>query len=394
MNPRKEEIIAELKQIEARSAELESGIETADQATIEARTKEAEELATRKSSLKEELQKIEHEEMVAEQVRNNPSLATPVTTPKEKREMKIAEIVASKEYAEAYVRGIKGNNFTECREMLDKAEDRSLLTDMVNGGTVPTSKIVLDAVMHSWDNAQLVQLAPKVSVKGILSVPVETSATPAVVHTEGGDAPDEEELGIDEVIINPVSLKKWIGMSDMVYAMHGEEFLNYINAEIVQRIGELADSQLVTAIKASSLTQSVTHALDEDSITAALAVLAEEATEPVVIMRKSLFYNTYAALRGTDGHAIFQQTPENGKIVNYLNGARVIFSSAAAADEVIVGDLRGALINLPEGNAVRFTVDNNSVTARTANKIYCVGSQIAGFGVVRPDFFAVVKAGN
>ena len=390
---RKAEILEELNTIEARSAELEQGVETAEAAELEARTKEAEELATRQKALREELQKIEAEEQAAEEVRNNPSIATPITTPKEKREMTVKEILASKEYAEAYVRSIKSNDYRECREMLDKAEDRSLVTEMVDGGTVPVSTIVADAVAHSWANAELMTLVPKVNVKGILSVPVETSASAAAVHVEGDEAPAEEELGIDKVLIEPISIKKWIGISDTVYALHGEAFLNYINAEIVQRIVEKGDSALVAAIKASSLTQAVTHALDEDSILAGLAALADEATEPVVIMRKSLFYNTYAALRGTDGHAIFQQTPENGKVVNYLNGARVIFSSAVAADEVIVGDMRGALINLPNGEEVEFTIDKTSKEARTNNMIYCVGSQLAGFGVVRPDFFAVVKAG-
>ena len=78
---RKAEILEELKTIEARSAELEQGVETAEAAELEARTKEAEELATRQKALREELQKIEAEEQAAEEVRNNPSIATPITTP-------------------------------------------------------------------------------------------------------------------------------------------------------------------------------------------------------------------------------------------------------------------------------------------------------------------------
>ena len=76
-------------------------------------------------------------------------------------------------------------------------------------------------------------------------------ATGASVHEEGAAAPNEEQLVLGTVSVEPVMLKKWITVTDEVLALKGQEFLDYVYDEIEFRILQLADAQVVAAIKAA-----------------------------------------------------------------------------------------------------------------------------------------------
>jgi len=299
----------------------------------------------------------------------------------EEPKMTLNEIRASHEYNVAYAEYIKTGDDTECR---------SLLTDIADG-TVPVPTMIQDEIEKAWEAAVLVSRTRKVNVKGLLKVPYEKSATAASVHTEGADAPAEEELVLDSITLTPEMLKKWITISDEVYAMKGEAFLNYINAEITQRIAELADSKLVEAIKASALANAATAAADFTGILSGLATLSSNATKPVVICSKNLFFNKFMAATDTTGRPIYNVIPENGKPVYMLHGCEVLFTETLDDTSYIVGDLDGALVNLPEGDGVKFVTDPYSLAEKDLIKV--VGRLYAAFGVVRPNYFTVVTVG-
>lgn len=298
----------------------------------------------------------------------------------------LEEVRSSHEYAVAYADYIRTEN---------PAQVRALLSDLVNGGTVPTPTMVQEAIETAWRNAQLVSRIRKTYVPGTLKVPFELSATAAVAHTEGAAAPDPETLTLGTVSIVPVMLKKWIQISDEVVALKGEAFLAYINAEIAQRIAELADATLVAKIQATPATATSTAVsapaltIEEitcDTIFQALALLADGAKNPVAIMNRQTYFGKFMALKDLQNRPIYNVVSENGKPTYYINGVEVIFSAALTADtEIIVGDLDGALANFPEGEGIVFKYDDKSLMEADLVKI--LGREYVGIGIVKPDYF-------
>jgi HK97 family phage major capsid protein len=133
--------------------------------------------------------------------------------------MDIKEYRNTKEYIDAFAEYVKTGNDAECR---------ALLTENVGTGTVVVPEFVETKVMTAWENDEIMNRVRKTFIKGNLKVNFEISGTDAVVHVEGSGEVDPETLTLGMVKIVPQNIKKWIPISDEVYAMGGEEFLDYI----------------------------------------------------------------------------------------------------------------------------------------------------------------------
>ena len=307
-----------------------------------------EELETR---AKEEAQKVEIRKTVAD-------IKAPVVMEKvveEKREMKTnEEIRASKEYIDAYARYMISEN---------DAEVRSLLTENVSG-VVPVPTIVDDIIRTAWEKSDILSRVRKTSIRGNLKVPFELTADGAYEHTEGTAAPTEESLTLGIVTMIPKNIKKWIRISDEAIAMGGETLVRYIYDEITYQIIKKLTALVIADITGAS-TSASSSAVDVPAISmnpalttvaTAFANLSDEASDPVIIMNKL----TYASFIGAQAGGNFSFDP--------FNGLKVLFSSAlpayssASNNQVyaIVGDLKGAQVNYPEGERIVLKFDDLS----------------------------------
>ena len=298
----------------------------------------------------------------------------------------LERVLGSTEYEEAFAEYLKSGNATECR---------ALLTDLVTGGTVPIPTYVADRVEVAWEHSVIASRLRRVVSDGQMEFPFEVSATGAVVHKEGTAAPAEEELVLGKVLGTPETIKKWITISDTAMRLKGRAFLDYIYDEIENRIMLKADSEFLDAVKASPATSSETAvgvpvltpaAIDASTIFSALALLSSDATRPVAIMHKQTFFNVFMALTDTTKRPIYNVVVENGRPVYYLNGVEVIFSSELTPlTEIIVGDLEGGVMLVPDDAQVTFVTDPYSLAEKNMVKI--VGKLLVGFGVTRPNYF-------
>ena len=298
----------------------------------------------------------------------------------------LERVLGSTEYEEAFAEYLKSGNATECR---------ALLTDLVTGGTVPIPTYVADRVEVAWEHSVIASRLRRVVSDGQMAFPFEVSATGAVVHKEGTAAPAEEELVLGKVLVTPETIKKWITISDTAMRLKGRAFLDYIYDEIENRIMLKADSEFLDAVKASPATSSETAvgvpvltpaAIDASTIFSALALLSSDATRPVAIMHKQTFFNVFMALTDTTKRPIYNVVVENGRPVYYLNGVEVIFSSELTPlTEIIVGDLEGGVMLVPDDAQVTFVTDPYSLAEKNMVKI--VGKLLVGFGVTRPNYF-------
>lgn len=302
----------------------------------------------------------------------------------EERKMTTEEIRNSKEYIDAFGEAVRtgDENFRECRALISE-----------NGsGTVAVPTFVEDAIKTAWEREGITSRIRKVSVKGNLKVNFERSATAAAIHTEGGNAPDEETLVLGIVTLIPRMIKKWISFSDEAESLRGEAFLRYIMDEIADKLVNFAAATVVGAIAgapaASTATAVGVPVVNDDpaidTVAQALGQLTDAAVNPVVIMNRG----TWAAFKAAQYAGSFSVDPFEGLTVLFTSALKA--HSAAASDEVymIVGDLAGVTGNFPNGFTPSLIVDRLSLAE--ADLVKVVGKLYAGIGVTGPGMFVNV----
>ena len=234
----------------------------------------------------------------------------------------------------------------------------------------------------------------KTFIKGNLKVNFEISGTDAVIHLEGDDAVDPETLVLGMVTLVPSNIKKWVPITDEVYEMTGEAFLDYIYDELAYRIVKKAAGIVIAAILASPATSSatapavavLTQALGAGTIASAEALLSAEATDVVAIMNRG----TWGALKAI-------QVTSGQNVGDVFDGLDVVFTDAldsyadASAGEayMIVGDLKGITANFPAGDDIKYKFDD--LTEATSDMIRVIGRVYAAIGVTAPFRFTQVK---
>lgn len=378
-----EEIMAlDMEAIEARTAEIKSLIEENKEGTdFEALNLELDSIKARKAILVDEQRKADIAAVV-----NGEGEPTTITLPQEERKVAtITEIRNSEAYLNAFANYIKTEDDSECR---------ALLSELATDGQVPVPSLVDEVIQTAWEKDELTSRVKKSYIKGIVRVGFELSATGAVIHTEGTDAPNEETLTLGIVELKPASIKKWISISDEVLDLQGEAFIRYIYDELTYQIAKKASDEIVSLIDNAPATAtasavsvaSVTAAtIGLDTIAQAIAALSDRATNPVIVMNKA----TYAAFRGVQNGANYA--------VDIFEGLEVIFNntikafSAATTGEMyaIVGDLGvGVQANFPNGEEIKITEDRLSLSE--ADLVKFVGREYVALGLVADKAIAKI----
>lgn len=353
----------QMSDIEKRSAEIEELLKSED-ADIDSLTKEVEEMEARKAQILAEVEQRKQE--MADALKNAKEVEE---IPQERtNKMDIKEFRNSPEYIDAFAEYIKGN---------DKEMRTLLLSENVEG-TVAIPSIVEDRIWTDWDKSPILSRVRKVFVKGNYRVGYEASATGAVIHTEGTNAPQDETLTLAYIDFVAKYVKKWIKVSDTVLALRGEAFLNYLYDEFGHQIALAIENAIVAELIASSLTAKVTNALDSTAVMAAFARLSDEATNPVAIMSKA----RYAAI-------LNERTTAGAKIDDPFNGMEVLFNNTLT-NGILVVDLDGVVANFPEGLDFKFIFDEKSLAE--ADLIKIVGKVMMDAHLVRPNGAAYVTA--
>ena len=377
---REEIMMLDAEQIDARSAELASEIEKAEtNEAMDAIQAEMEAIEERKAAIK-----LEVEQRKADMAAVVKGQGDVIEEVKDERKVTTMEVRNTPEYINAYAEYIKNGNDMECR---------SLLSENVSG-TVAVPEFVYDIVKTAWEREGIMSLVRKSYLRGNLKVQFEISGGEATVHTEGGEAVSEEALVLGIVELVPQSIKKWISISDEVYDLRGEEFLRYIYDELTYRIAKKAADTLIGKIEAcgtvSTTTcpgvpklQAASPALG--TVAAAMALLSDEAANPVVIMNKA----TWGAFKAVEYAGSFPVDPFEGLPVIFNN--KIKSSAAATTGETyaIVGDLgHGALANFPNGDGISFKFDE--LSKKKEDLIEVLGREYVALGVVAPDAFVKI----
>lgn len=384
--------MSRIEEIEARKVELRDEVEAAET------TEQVEELNKEVDALNDEAEQIAEQaekEKDAEELEEK-SYAAKELEKVEVKSMKenMKEFRNSEKYINAFAEYVKGNN-EEMRALLSENAG----TIQGSSSTVAVPDFVYDIVKTAWEKDDIMSLVRKVSVQGNLKVNFEAEAGDAVEHAEGSGAVTEENLVLGIVTLTPVSIKKWISISDEVYDLRGEEFLRYVYDELTYKIVKKTADSLIAKIAA--LPQSLTANADGiyDKVSAnkitevpamgtifnAIANLSDEAGDYTIVMNK-LTYAEFKRVQLANNYAadIF-----DGVRVRFNNTLPAYGTAAAGAVYAIVGDFdHGTLANYPSGDGVDIKFDDK--TLMTSDLIRILGRQYVGVDAVADKAFTLI----
>lgn len=382
---REEIMVLDAEQIDARSAELASEIEIAEtNEAMDAIQSEMEALEERKAQIR-----LEVEQRKADMAAVIKGQGDVIEEVKDERKVNTMEMRNTPEYINAYAEYIKSGNDMECRKLTSEND-----TTPNGTGTVAVPEFVYDIVKTAWEREGIMSLVRKSYLRGNLKVQFEISGSDAAIHAEGDTAVSEETLVLGIVTLVPQSIKKWISISDEVYDLRGEEFLRYIYDELTYRIAKKAADTLIAKIEACGTVSTTTcpgvpklkaasPALG--TVAAAMAMLSDEAANPVVIMNKA----TWGAFKAVEYAGNFPVDPFEGLPVIFNNTITAVSAATTGVTYAIVGDLgHGALANFPNGDGIDFKFDE--LSKKKEDLIEVLGREYVALGVVAADAFVKI----
>ena len=383
----KEEImVLDAEQIDARSAELASEIEIAEtNEAMDAIQDELNAIEERKAQIKLEIEQRKMD--ISAVIHRQGDVIEEV---KDERKVTTMEVRNTPEYINAYAEYIKSGNDMECRNKLTTENDTT-----PNGtGTVPVPEFVYDIVKTAWEKEGIMSLVRKSYLKGNLKVGFEISGSDASIHAEGAAAISEEDLVLGVVNLVPETIKKVVQISDEIYDMRGEEFLRYIYDELTYRIAKKAADRLIAKIEACGTVSTTTcpgvpkytaASVAVGTVAQALAMLSDEAANPVIMMNKA----TWGAFKAAEYAGSYAVDPFEGLPVVFNNTISSFAAATTGVTYAIIGDLgHGALANFPNGEGIQFKFDD--MTLKKADLIEVLGREPIALGVVAPNAFVKI----
>ena len=377
----REEIMElDLDALESRANAIALATDSADMETLETLNAELDAIEERKADITREIETRKKD--IAEVIKGN---GKEVEVEERTTKMTDIEIRKSPEYLDAWVEYQKGRA---------SEEQRALLTENAQNGTIGVPVYVEDIIHTAWESNEIVKRVRRTYFQGNLKVGVELSADPAQIHVEGGEAITEEELMIEYVNLIPTHVKKMIRVSDEALGLRGAAFIDYLYDEleyqIVKKVGDmLVNVALLSQGSGRVATQTMAGAaISTADIINAEGKLGGEATNPVLITTRA----NAAALKAAALSAGYAFDPFDGLEVIYVDSSALSITSSGQtiSAEAVVADLSGWQINLPDGDTVKFKFDD--ITEADADMVRIIGRLYVAMDVVSTGKTVVIKA--
>lgn len=268
------------------------------------------------------------------------------------------------------------NASNTCTELVTSAES-----------TFPMPSEIADKIEKAWESNALLKGAKKSYFKGTLKVPYEASSEDAAWHQENGDSIPQEELVLGVAKLEPMMLKKWVGVTDEACDIGGDFLTNYLYDEILYRINSAICEDIVSslaidaagdAIFATEVEMAGATPTTADLIALEGAVKGEM-IDPVYVMNRA----TYAAIKAAAIAGNYGYDP--------FNGFPVVIDEHMGGNNGFVTflDRAGIRVNYANGtDAIQFKVDDLSKMEYDITRF--LGRLYVGDGYVRPHGAAVL----
>ena len=299
--------------------------------------------------------------------------------------MDIKELRSSKEYINAYAKGIMTGRYDECRKLLTENADAGNIG--LADSTVPVPTYVEERIQGIFERNEILRRVRRTYFRGNLRVGFEVSSTGATIHAEGDEAIADEQLVIGVVEIISGMIKKTILVTDELVDIGGQALLDYLFDEFENKIESYLAAGIVGTIATAPTSSDSSHVgvpqypvsvITLDMVAQALALTTNTLTNPCLVMNRG----TYAAIRAAQLAANYAVDPFEGLPIVY-NSSLPAFADASDDDVFMtVGDLDAVTVNFPVGDQVRFIYD--PYTQAPADLVRITGKLYAGIGLTTP----------
>ena len=229
---REEVMILDMEGCEERAAKIAEETRDASEEILAELSAELDMIEERKNAIKAEAEekRTAMEEVLAGE-------GEVIEEKQEERKMSdVKEIRSSKEYLNAWVEYQKGRA---------NEEQRALLTQNAENGTIAVPTYVEDRINTAWESNEIVRRAKKSYFKGNLKVGYEASSKGAIQHEEGGAAISEENLVVKFADLIGMTFKKMVRLSTEVMDMKTEDFIDYVVDEVEYQLAKTVGDNLV-----------------------------------------------------------------------------------------------------------------------------------------------------
>lgn len=363
---------AELETVEARALEIAGELETAEPETLDTLSAELDAIQERKAEIRAAAE--EKRAAMRDAIDAAETIET-VEKQEERKTMEKVEIRNTPDYLDAWVESIKGRATNE---------QRALLTDNTNNGTIAVPTYVDDVIRTAWESNELLRRVRRTYFPGNLKVGYEVSAPYATVHEEGSGAQDEENLQLGIVEMIPEMIKKWFSFSDEALDMRGEAFVDYAVDEVTDRVIKGVIKELLATVVDESGLAAIDGSPDTPLTTAdiisATGRLAGVVNDPVVIITRP----AAASLKAAALSANYGYDPFDGMDVIYVDQAAMPIDTSEEGGPVqaIVADLSAFQVNFPAGDDVKIKIDES--TLMTSDMVRILGRVYAAVAITKP----------
>lgn len=362
MTKRIKEIDDELKEIESRASEINTAVETADEATMKSLNDELTEKEARKKSLMAEKAELEQKEKDARNLESGKEKGTPIEMPKvEKKNMEIKN--GTPEYRDAWIKNLQGKELS--------VEEREAMTA---SSAIPTQ--TMDEIIGKLELNPMIAAVGVTHIPGNVVYPTEGTINDAAWVAMGTAATDAADT-LSSITLGAYKLIKTISITADVAAMSINAFESWLVARLANKLEKAVDAGILTGTGSNQATgilttvsSSVTYtktAMKYKDLCKIIAGLPTQYLQNATfVMPRALFFGEVLGMVDTSENRVCVLDPQSPAKYNIL-GYPVIVDDNCTADNVIFGDLTEYKFNFAKDPEV---MSDTSAEFRTGNTVY------------------------
>lgn len=333
-----------LQEIETRKSEIKTQLETIENVEeIRTLNEEVDALNLEEKQIKE----TQEREQIAKDLEERKIEAKEIEA-KEEINMEKKFDLNSKEYRSAFLKNLMGKELS--------AEERAVITSTTEnsaGNAIPTetSNSIFEKVSQK---APMLDEVTLLNVRGNVDFVVETERTDAADHAEGS-AITESDIKLVKVSLAGKEIVKLVTISETVKTMTIDAFENWLTDMLSDSIANTVEGKIATEIETNGI--KLAKAISADSIREAVGTLpAFYDANAKWLVNKKQFFTEILGLQDKAKHDLV--TFANGKY--YILGYEVKMSDKAT--KVSLGDGKRVVANLAQDIQVKSAYDIHNNT--------------------------------
>lgn len=348
--------------IEKRSAEIGSLIDTDPNIDIESLNIELEGLKQAKQNIEERSQQHQHLNPIAGMDFNNNQTEVPK-----------GDIFASTEYRSAFFKTMLGQKLTDVEqrtfkramEIIDTEKRADSFSTTTNSAAILPTQTLNEVVAKARKMGGLISSCRNFNIPTNISVPIGTPSTKANWHTEGSTVSTENPAdNIAQVSFSGYEIIKIFSISAAAKKMSIQAFESYITDELTNCVMECIADSLVNGTGSqqgtgvlTGITWSTSNSFEfakagnvkYTDLTKMMAMLKRGYSAGAKwAMSNATLYNSIYSLVDSTGRPIFIADPKNEEI-GYILGKPVVIDDNMADDVILLGNFNYMGYNIPEG---------------------------------------------